>query len=77
MLKFLFRVLIIIVLAALVYGLFLTYGEKSPEEQAAIKKSFVETVAFVARTTSGALLKSYDKVKEMITAPEPGKTPEP
>jgi len=77
MIKFLFRVLIIIVLAALVYGLFLTYGEKTPEEQAAIKRSFVETVAFVSRTTAGALIKTYDKVKSLITAPEPGSPPEP
>lgn len=66
MIRFLFKALLLLLLAAVVYGVYLLYGEKSPEEQAQVREQLRAAADSAARTTVEALKKTGGKVKELV-----------
>lgn len=69
MFRWLFKIIFFLALAGLVYGFFLLYQEKTPEE----KKSLQESVGRVARRTGDLVReagsKTIKKVKEISSEP--------
>ena len=57
---------ILVLLAGLIYGLWLLYREKSPEEQRAVKEKISRTVEGAARTLGEAGKKAGEKGLEVI-----------
>jgi len=66
MIRLLIKIIIFLVLASLVYGLWLTYQEKKPEERRELKAAVIGTFRDAGRISAAAFLKTVEKVKSVI-----------
>ena len=66
MIKFLVKIIILVLLIGLGYGLWLIYQEKSPEEKEAVREKISRTVEGAARTLGEAGKKAGEKGMEVI-----------
>jgi len=73
MLRWLIKLILLAVLAALLYGLWLLYQEKSPEEKSEIKGRAAQTLKGVSRTLAEAGKKVFHKGKEQLRTEEAGR----
>ena len=65
MLRWLFKLALLVVLAALVYGLWLLYQEKTPEEKQALQDGVARTVQRAGRTVAEAGKRVVEKGHEV------------
>lgn len=61
MFRFLFKLILLLVAAALIYGLWLLYQGKSPEEKAGIREGVARTVKNAGQTVVEAGQKAVEK----------------
>jgi len=65
MFRFLFKLILLLAVAALVYGLWMLYQEKSPEEKAEIRQGVARTVKSAGQTVSEAGQKVVEKGRQV------------
>ena len=70
MLRGLIKIIILAILLALLYGLWLLYKEKTPEERKAIRETTATAVKDVSRTLGEAGKKVVEKGEEVIRGDE-------
>lgn len=61
MFRWFFKLIILVLAAALIYGLWLLYQEKSPEEKAQIRSGVARTVQSAGKTVAEAGVKVVEK----------------
>ena len=66
MFRFLIKLVILVLIAGLIYGLWLIYQEKTPEEKEAVRRKISQTVEGAARTLGEAGQKAGEKGMEVI-----------
>ncbi len=65
MFRWIFKVIILAVAAALIYGLWLLYQEKTPEEKASLRGGCSRTVKSAGKTMTDAGQKVVEKGREV------------
>lgn len=70
MIRWFFKILIIIILAALVYGLWLLYQDKTPEEKRELREGVTRAVRNAGRTVAEAGKRVVEKGKEIFQESE-------
>lgn len=66
MFRLLIKIVVLLILVGLAYGLWLTYREKSPEEQEEFRRELTRTVEGAAHTLGEAGRKAGEKGLELI-----------
>jgi len=72
MIRWLFKIIFLAVLAALVYGLWLLYDEKTEEEKEALRDGVTRTVQSAGRTVAEAGKRVVEKGQEVYRGSEEG-----
>ena len=72
MIRWLFKIIFLAVLIALVYGLWLLYQEKSPEEKQELRDGVTRTVESAGRTVAEAGKRVVEKGQEVYRGSEEG-----
>jgi len=70
MIRWLFKIIFLVILAALVYGLWLLYQEKSPEEKQELRDGVTRTVQSAGRTVAEAGKRVVEKGQEVYRGGE-------
>ena len=70
MIRWLFKLIILVLIAALVYGLWLVYQAKTPEEKQELRDGVARTVESAGRTVVEAGEKVVEKGQEMYRGGE-------
>jgi len=70
MIRWLFKIIFLVVLIALVYGLWLLYQEKSPEEKQELRDGVTRTVESAGRTVAEAGKRVVEKGQEVYRGGE-------
>ena len=70
MLRWLFKLVLLIVLAALVYGLWLLYQEKTPEEKQELREGLTRTVKSAGRTVAEAGKRVFENGQQVYQGGE-------
>jgi hypothetical protein len=66
MIRLLIKIIVFLVLASLVYGLWLMYQEKKPEERQELRSAVIRTFRDAGRISAAAFLKTVEKGKSVI-----------
>jgi len=66
MIRLLIKLLVFVILAALVYGLWLTYQEKTPEQRQELRGLVVGTFRDAGRVLGAAFLKTVEKGRSLV-----------
>jgi hypothetical protein len=66
MFRFLFKLILLLAAAAIIYGLWLLYQGKSPEEKAEIRKGVARTVKSAGQTVGEAGRKVVEKGQRVL-----------
>lgn len=72
MFRFLFKLVLLLVAAALIYGLWLLYRDKSPEEKAEIQEGVARTVRQAGRAVGEAGQRVVEKGREVYESRRAG-----
>ena len=70
MLRWLFKLVLLVVLAALVYGLWLLYQDKTPEEKQELRDDVAHTVKSAGRTVAEAGKRVFEKGQQVYQGEE-------
>jgi sensor c-di-GMP phosphodiesterase-like protein len=70
MMRWFFKIIFLAVLAALVYGLWLLYQEKTPEEKQELRDGLSRTVQSAGRTVAEAGKRVVEKGQEVYRGSE-------
>jgi hypothetical protein len=66
MIRWLIKLIVFVVLASLVYGLWLMYQEKKPEERQELRAAVIRTFRSAGRISAAAFMKTVEKGKAVI-----------
>ncbi len=72
MFRFLFKLILLLLLAALLYGLWLLYQGKSPEEKAGFRREVTRTVKGAGQTVVEAGQKVVEKGQQALEGSRAG-----
>ncbi len=70
MLRWLFKLVLLVVLAALVYGLWLLYQDKTPEEKQELRDGVAHNVKSAGRTIAEAGKRVFEKGRQVYQGGE-------
>ena len=75
MIRLLIKIFVFLVIASLVYGLWLMYQEKKPEERRELRAAVIRTFRGAGRVSAAAFLKTVEKAKSVVRGEEEREKP--